>query len=215
MSEIWKDDILFSFSERDATDKSLWLMIEQYRKLSQETLTIRDRNKNLLRAANVAKFGANGNDENPVEAALIKSLENNIAQLRDELSTAYKQGSQNAQRLLVLTETLREGEERSRYEAEQMRSLKSEVERLGRKVEESKEMKKDKEKIIEHLNDELRMLQLEFTQLEAKNIDLENDNKALLQRWLDHMNLAASKMNEANAKARVVDSGTGTRSDAS
>ena len=84
-----------------------------------------------------------------MRAAYVTSLELQISTIRDEITAAYKTQSQNAQRLLVLTETLREGEERSRDEGEQLRGLRSEVDRLSRKVEEAREVKKEKEKAIE------------------------------------------------------------------
>lgn len=48
------------------------------------------------------------------------------------------------------------------------------------------------------LHDEIQSLNLELNQVTARNEVLKVDNASLLQRWLDHMNEAASKMNSAN-----------------
>lgn len=88
-------------------------------------------------------------DSNPVRAAYVASLEQQIASLRDELAALYKTQSQNAQRLLVLTETLRESEDRARVDGDQLRGLRSEVDKLTRRVEEGKTTKREKEKAIE------------------------------------------------------------------
>lgn len=66
--------------------------------------------------------------------------------------------------------------------------LKTEVEKLMRRAEEALGVKREKEKAIEHLNDELATLQLEFGQLEQRNADLKVDNQNILQRWLDKLN---------------------------
>ena len=134
-----------------------------------------------------------------MRAAYVASLESQIGSLRDELASLYKTQSQNAQRLLLLTETLRDTEDRARAESEQLRSVRLELERVTRKIDDATNATKEKEKAIQHLNDELSTLQLEYTQLESRNEDLKKDNKALLQRWLDKMNEEATQINEANA----------------
>lgn len=45
------------------------------------------------------------------------------------------------------------------------------------------------------LNDELLSLNLELTNVTQRNSALQADNAALLQRWLDKMNLTAEEMN--------------------
>jgi DNA repair exonuclease SbcCD ATPase subunit len=119
--------------------------------------------------------------------------------LREELSSLYKTQSQNAQKLLDLSEKLRETEDRSRDATEQMRSMRLETERLGRRFQDATGAIKEKEKAIQHLNDELATAHLEYTQLERKNDDLQKDNKNLLQRWLDRVQDEVTQVNDANA----------------
>lgn len=83
---------------------------------------------------------------NPVRAAFLASLETQLAQTRGELSEQYKIQSSNAQRLLALTDNLRDAEERGRDEREELRRLRSEVEGLRERSRWHKEVVAEKEK---------------------------------------------------------------------
>ena len=135
---------------------------------------------------------------NPVRAAYIVSLESQISSLRDELASVYKTQNQNTQRLLSMTETLREKEEFSRIEAENMRRLQEEAAILARKVEQHNELMSEKDRTAQILHDEINTLQLELGQIEERNAILVKDNAKLLQRWLDAKQEEVNKMNEVN-----------------
>ena len=135
---------------------------------------------------------------NPVRAAYIVSLESQISSLRDELASVYKTQNQNTQRLLSMTETLREKEEFSRIEAESMRKLQEEASILSRKVEQHNELMSEKDRTAQILHDEINTLQLELGQIEERNAILVKDNAKLLQRWLDAKQEEVNKMNEVN-----------------
>ena len=135
---------------------------------------------------------------NPVRAAYIVSLESQISSLRDELASVYKTQNQNTQRLLSMTETLREKEEFSRIEAETMRKLQEEASILARKVEQHNELMGEKDRTAQILHDEINTLQLELGQIEERNAILVKDNAKLLQRWLDAKQEEVNKMNEVN-----------------
>jgi autophagy-related protein 16-1 len=81
-----------------------------------------------------------------VKAAYITSLESQISSLRDELATVYKTQGQNAQRLLAMTETLREKEEMSRVESENLRKARDEIHVLRKKVEQHNELMSEKDR---------------------------------------------------------------------
>ena len=83
---------------------------------------------------------------NPVRAAYITSLESQISSLRDELATVYKTQGQNAQRLLAMNETLREKEELSRVDAENLRKSRDEITVLRKKVEQHNELMAEKDR---------------------------------------------------------------------
>lgn len=83
---------------------------------------------------------------NPVRAAYTASLESQISSLRDELASVYKTQGQNAQRLLAMNETLREKEELSRIDAENLRKARDEITHLRRKVDQHGEIMTEKDR---------------------------------------------------------------------
>jgi autophagy-related protein 16 len=83
---------------------------------------------------------------NPVRQAYITSLESQISSLRDELATVYKTQGQNAQRLLAMTETLREKEVLARIESEALRKAHEDISHLKRKVDQHSELMSEKDR---------------------------------------------------------------------
>jgi len=69
--------------------------------------------------------------------------------LRDELANLYKTQGQNAQRLLSMNETLREKEELSRIDSENLRKLRDEVASLRRKVDQHAELMAEKDRTVQ------------------------------------------------------------------
>ena len=156
-------------------------------------------------------------DSNPVRVAYVASLETQISSLRDELANLYKTQGQNAQRLLSMNETLREKEELSRIDSENLRKVKDEIAALRVKVGQHAELMAEKDRtiqvsqthpfkyqsvtsnlLIEILHDEISTALLELGQVEDRNQTLTKDNAKLLQRWLDAKQVEANRMNEAN-----------------
>ncbi|KAF9036436.1 ATG16-domain-containing protein [Hymenopellis radicata] len=203
----WQEILRLRLTERNARESSFSPIIEQYRRLSQQTKFFKERNTQFLRAAQTVRgtnpssstvFVAGTGEENPVLSAYTSSLESQISSLRDEIASAYKSQTQNTQRLLAMTETLREKEELSRVGEESLRKAKDELAGLRRKVEQHGELMAEKDRTVQILHDEISTLQLELGQIEDRNQTLLKDNAKLLQRWLDAKQAEANKMNEAN-----------------
>lgn len=198
------------------------LRLETDRKLSEQTRLLKQRNRALLNAAAVApsstpasgssgatssaigssspasssSAASNAIASNPVQQAYIISLEQQLSTLRQEIATLYKTQGQNAQRLLLMSESHRDKEEEARRQSEALSKLQLEHEKLKRQADDLVHAVGEKEKGIQILQDELATLSLELSQIEARNEDLKKDNASLLQRWLDRMNQEAEKMNE-------------------
>ncbi|KAJ7102180.1 ATG16-domain-containing protein [Mycena belliarum] len=203
----WQELLRLRLAERNARESAFSPIIEQYRKLAQQTKLLKERNASLLRAVgSVRAPGGSGpsagasasSEDNPVRAAYMASLESQISSLRDELATVYKTQGQNAQRLLSMNETLREKEELSRVDSESLRKTRDEIAVLRRKVDQHNELMAEKDRTVQILHDEISTLQLELGQIEERNQTLTKDNAKLLQRWLDAKQTEANKMNEAN-----------------
>ncbi|KAG9128110.1 hypothetical protein FRC07_004726 [Ceratobasidium sp. 392] len=202
----WQEELRQRLVERNAEESAYSGIIEQYRRLAQQARLLSERNSTLLRAVGsvqaqpggTAAAGSATVQDNPVRVAYVASLESQITSLRDELAAVYKTQGQNAQRLLSMNETLREKEEQTRVNLEELRQIKDEVERLRRSAKDHKEQIEEKNRALQTLIDDAQTHQLEISQVEARNEELKKDNAGLLQRWLDHMNEAANKMNHAN-----------------
>lgn len=202
----WQETLRLRLAERNVRESSFAPIIEQYRRLAQQTKLLKERNASLLRAVSSVKQNPSSstvyvpgtNDANPVQAAYVASLESQISSLRDELATVYKTQGQNAQRLLAMNETLREKEELSRIDGEHLRKTRDEITVLRRKVDQHNELMAEKDRTVQILHDEISTLQLELGQIEERNQVLTKDNAKLLQRWLDAKQSEANKLNEAN-----------------
>ncbi|KAF8633956.1 hypothetical protein AX15_001138 [Amanita polypyramis BW_CC] len=200
----WQEQLRLRLSERNVREATFKHIIEQYRRLAQQTKLLKERNASLLRAVSAVKAsGGSGvvqgaTEDNPVLVAFTQSLESQISSLRDELASVYKTHGQNAQRLLAMNETLREREEMSRVEAENLRKAKEEIATLRRRVDQHSELMSEKDRTVQILHDEISTLQLELGQIEERNQLMQKDNAKLLQRWLDAKQVEANKMNEAN-----------------
>ncbi|BGP18459.1 hypothetical protein JCM10213_003191 [Rhodosporidiobolus nylandii] len=203
----WQEQIRQSLLQRDQREQAFAPIIAHYTRLAQQTVALKDRNQALLAAATSARgsggsrgaSGESGGADNPVRAALITSLEQQLAQTRADLSEQYKIQSTNAQRLLSLTDSLREAEERGRDEREELRRLRTEVDSLRERARWHKEVVAEKEKQLLILQDDHASLSLELSQLELQAENLKADNSGLLQRWLESKAEEANRMNEANA----------------
>lgn len=77
------------------------------------------------------------------------SLESQISSLRDELATVYKTQGQNAQRLLSMNETLREKEELSRIDSENLRKTREDLAVFKRKVDQHAELMTEKDRTLQ------------------------------------------------------------------
>ncbi|KAF5377683.1 hypothetical protein D9615_005215 [Tricholomella constricta] len=202
----WQEQLRLRLTERNAKESAYASIIEQYRRLAQQTKLLKERNASLLRAVGSVKANPSSStvlvpgtgEDNPVRAAYMASLESQISSLRDELATVYKTQGQNAQRLLSMNETLREKEEMSRIDSEGFRKAKDEIVVLKRKVDQHAELMAEKDRTVQILHDEISTLQLELGQIDERNATLTKDNAKLLQRWLDAKQAEANKMNEAN-----------------
>ncbi|EPQ60907.1 ATG16-domain-containing protein [Gloeophyllum trabeum ATCC 11539] len=202
----WQELLRLRLVERNAKESAFASIIEQYRRLAQQTKLLKERNNSLLRAVKTVGSSASSStlnvvgagDSDGVKSAYIASLESQISSLRDELATVYKTQGQNAQRLLAMTETLREKEELARLDSENLRKAREEVAVLRKKVDQHNELMAEKDRTAQVLMDEINTLQLELSQIEERNQILTKDNAKLLQRWLDAKQAEANKLNEAN-----------------
>jgi len=205
MSIPWQEEIRQRLGDRNARESAYSGIIEQYRRLAQQTRLLKERNQSLLRAVGSVRNGppagsqgSSSGEDQAVRNAYIQSLESEISSLRDERADLYKTQTQSTQRLLAMTETLREKEELSRIGADDLRRVKEDALVLRRKVEQHNELMTEKDERIQTLTDEIQTLELELNQVSKKNQELKEDNASLLSRWLDKMQELVDSTNDAN-----------------
>ncbi|PWN90287.1 autophagy protein 16 [Acaromyces ingoldii] len=220
----WQSLIRQRLEERDSREKSYDEIItncESDQRVTRHARMLEERSRSMLSAAGarsnaapaehavastvaVAAGGggaaapASTDKDNAVQRAYLASLEQQLNAAKDELSMLYKTQSQNAQRLLVLNEQLRDRDDKEREGSENVKRLVDESARVKRREEDLKAVLGEKDKMIQLLQDELSTLSLELSQVESRNDDLSRDNAMLVQRWLDKMNEQVDKMNEGN-----------------
>ncbi|BGP42083.1 hypothetical protein JCM10449v2_006085 [Rhodotorula kratochvilovae] len=195
----WQEHIRVGLLQRDHREHAHAPFIAHFHRLAQQTAALNDRNHALLAAARTPGTAVTTTgSSDALRAALVTSLEAQLAQTRADLSEQYKLQSSNAQRLLALADSLRDAEDRARDDRDELRRLKGEVEGLRERARWHKEIVQEKEKQLLILQDEHTSLELELSQLELQNDNLKTDNAALLQRWLESKAAEADRMNEAN-----------------
>lgn len=86
---------------------------------------------------------------NAAQAAYVATLESQLSSAREELTAAFRAQSQNAQRLLDLSEQLRQKEEMHKSGDHDLRLLKQETERCLRKERDLRDAAFEKDKVIE------------------------------------------------------------------
>ena len=136
---------------------------------------------------------------NPVRQAYVASLESQLTAVREELAGLYKTQAQNAQRLVNLTEQLQTSSDKHSSEHNELIQLRSDRALRDREREELVRIRREKDKNIELLQDEMAMLRLEFDMVEQRNQALQEDNASLLRRWLE------KKAEEAKAMDRMLE----------
>ncbi|KAJ1541721.1 hypothetical protein HK096_009974, partial [Nowakowskiella sp. JEL0078] len=140
----------------------------------------------------------------PENTLKIADLAKQVADLKDERSDFYKSQNLNAQRLLESMDTLKVRDERIRVLEAENDKLSTNAKTLTTQLGDCKALLKEKDGIIEIIRDELATLHLELSQREeqlqkasARLIVLETENAQLVDRWMQHKQDEAARMNEA------------------
>ncbi|CAO3694663.1 unnamed protein product [Rhizopus stolonifer] len=129
-------------------------------------------------------------------AKSLAELDKRIRELNEERAEMYKTQSENAQRLVRLSEQLRQREDNEKRLSEETSQLSDKVKKLSILNDAQTHQLREKDVAIQTLQDEHHALMLEITSVENKNKKITEENKELLQRWIDLKNKEVEKMNE-------------------
>ncbi|KAJ2696941.1 hypothetical protein FB645_006062 [Coemansia sp. IMI 203386] len=126
----------------------------------------------------------------------INDLEREVEALKEERSALYRTQGTNAQRLLDLSDKMRENDERLRQQELEISDSHEALRRTNNKINDLQDTLKEKDGTIQILQDEMSALQLEIVQIEERCGRLQVENDDLVKRWLKKMNEEAEKVNE-------------------
>eukprot|EP00842_Homolaphlyctis_polyrhiza_P006848 jgi/Hompol1/752/HPOL_000538-RA len=139
---------------------------------------------------------------------ILKQLADHAAEiktLKDERAELYRVNASNSQRVLTLLDESRERSDTIKSLSDRVEQLTAANKTLATKLSDRDELLKEKDHVIQILRDELATHQLELVQREEqlrekekRVLELEMDNKTLLDRWMLQKQKEAAQMNEAN-----------------
>ncbi|CAG8441748.1 16642_t:CDS:2 [Acaulospora colombiana] len=203
----WQGDLLIKLQARDRREKAFTDFVDSYNSLVQKLGKFAERNAELeISEKSATEKHTNLSREvdilreqgSPINQRRTLELEQQIQNLKEERAELYKTQGTNAQRLLDLNDVLRNLEEQSKKQQEDIQRLTEINQTLTKKVDIQVQVLREKDVTIQLLQDEAATLQLELGKMDERMKDLEKENGQLLQRWLKKMNEEADKMNEAN-----------------
>ncbi|KAJ2868462.1 hypothetical protein FB639_004871, partial [Coemansia asiatica] len=134
----------------------------------------------------------------------INDLEREVETLKEERSALYRTQGTNAQRLLDLSDKMRENDERLRQQELEISDSHEALRRSNNKISDLQDTLKEKDGTIQILQDEMSALQLEIVQIEERCGRLQAENDDLVKRWLKKMNEEAEKVNEVTLELEQI-----------
>ncbi|KAI9503401.1 autophagy-related protein 16, partial [Coemansia spiralis] len=134
----------------------------------------------------------------------ITELEKEVEGLKEERTLLYRTQATNAQRLLDLSDRMRDTDERMRQQDLDIADSQEALRRANNKLNDVQATVKEKDGTIEILQDELSALQLEIVQIEERCARLQGENDDLVKRWLKKMNEEAEKVNEVTRELELI-----------
>eukprot|EP01119_Soliformovum_irregulare_P006508 TRINITY_DN1859_c1_g3_i4.p1 TRINITY_DN1859_c1_g3~~TRINITY_DN1859_c1_g3_i4.p1 ORF type:complete len:517 (-),score=137.73 TRINITY_DN1859_c1_g3_i4:185-1735(-) len=191
----WKQSLQKQLKARNEVQTDYFTqLITQYADLLEREQGLTKRNseleKEVLRMSQITPIG---NDTQTVA-----ELEKKLHKMQEDLTASYKRNSDNATHLLQLNAQLKNIEDDNKSkesEIEEWRAKFGEGEDAFRKLEEDIQ---EKDLTMQVLKGELAALQQELIRSEAKIKSLEQENKGLVDRWLQKMAQEADRLNDAN-----------------
>ncbi|KAJ1944009.1 hypothetical protein FBU59_002726, partial [Linderina macrospora] len=204
----WEASIQQQLTQREARVATVAKVIESYNRLAlkvgsyaAKSRELEARNKDMHSEherlmENIERGG--GVRAMPLAQQRITDLERENDSLKTERTELYRTQGTNAQRLLDLSDKMRENEESMRRQALELDDSNEQLRRATAKTEDMRAALKEKDGTIQVLQDELSALQLEITQIEHRCERLRVENDELVDRWLRKMNAEADSVNAVN-----------------
>jgi len=169
----WRDIVGRQLDARDAREKSGAELFDDYARLAARTASLeRERQRD------------GGSSE--------------VDKLRSELAELHRKHADSTKRLETVSVELEQAKERAKRETAELARLRADLRLLDRKSKNREEEMAEKNRSLETIQDELLALQLQLNVSEDRSKALEDDNKQLVERWMQRMAQEAAQMNRAN-----------------
>jgi chromosome segregation ATPase len=118
-----------------------------------------------------------------------------LSTLRNDLAATQKARSSLQAQLSDLTAQLSALSTQQRFSQNQVTTLTRQVLEAERKLHDRDEELRGKSKMVEHAQDEMVALELQFNLAEQRSEKLEKENKELVERWMKRMGEEAERVN--------------------
>ncbi|KAJ3124261.1 hypothetical protein HK098_001271 [Nowakowskiella sp. JEL0407] len=211
---MWMDDFKQKLTLRDSLETPyLSRILDSHNQLAQKFADVSLKKEELqnnlnflqLQHSETLKLLDVARETGLVETAQkLVDLENQVRELKDERAEYYKTHGQNAQKLLQLMETLRQRDESVKTLETENKQNSTSLRQLTTQLTDARALIKEKDNVIQIMRDELATTHLELTQREEQLATSENklktleiENAQLVERWMEHKQAEAAKMNEA------------------
>ncbi|KAJ1760868.1 hypothetical protein LPJ77_001707 [Coemansia sp. RSA 2523] len=148
--------------------------------------------------------GAGGGRGMSLAQQRIADLERDIEGLKEERTLLYRTQGTNAQRLLDLSDKMRDTDERLRQQELEIMDAHEALRRSNAKIDDLRATLKEKDGTIQILQDEMSALQLEIVQIEDRGRRLQSENDDLVKRWMQKMNAEAEKINTVTEELELI-----------
>ena len=211
----WKSKLKTLIRRRNERETSGYShLISSHSRLLYSTEAIRGQNVTLtleverLRQINAelrAKGGGSGgvgsgsdSGDSGVPGSTVTALEHKIYKLQEDLTDSLRRKGENAQKIIDTNNLLQEKEKeisRLTLKLVEKEAAEGRTMALCKSLEETIE---DQKRTIDILRDEQQVLQIEWATLNEKSKKLQNDNAALIARWMEQKNREANDLNTEN-----------------
>ncbi|XP_060070628.1 autophagy-related protein 16-1-like [Ylistrum balloti] len=204
----WKENLLLQLKCRNKRQKQPFEgLIQSHNKLFENATSLKSKNVHLtletekLKEENLSlqikvesgggSGGGNAGDKN-------SNLEHKLYKLQEELTELHRKRSENAQQIIDLNTALQEKEKELQAKDNRLSDATATELAMKNAIKNLEHTIMELEATNQMLKDEHQALQLAFTALEEKYRKAQEDNRELVERWMDQKSKDADKLNAEN-----------------
>ncbi|XP_033760176.1 autophagy-related protein 16-1-like [Pecten maximus] len=204
----WKENLLLQLKCRNKKQKQPFEgLIQSHNKLFENATFLKSKNVHLtletekLKEENLGLQikvesgggggGGNAGDKN-------SNLEHKLYKLQEELTELHRKRSENAQQIIDLNTSLQEKEKELQAKDNRLSDATATELAMKNAIKNLELTIMELEATNQMLKDEHQALQLAFTALEEKYRKAQEDNRELVERWMDQKSKDADKLNAEN-----------------